>query len=301
MKKGRYALRQPQGEQGGAMRMQLVDLMGRTMPPRPWAEGENIPWNEREFSARMLHEHLSQAHDAASRRETIIERQVGWIHGTLLSGKATTVLDLGCGPGLYTNRLGRLGHTCVGIDYSPTSIEYAQERAAEEQLACRYELRDIRGGSYGAGHGLAMLIYGELNVFPRETAAGILREMNMSLMEGGTLLLEVHTLAAVQALGEREAEWYTADYGVFGDVPYLCLTEYFWHAEIQAATTRYYVVDAASAVMTRYAQTMQAYTEEEYRALLGNCGFGKVAFHTGLASDGELEQPGLQVITASRG
>jgi SAM-dependent methyltransferase len=301
MTKGGYVLRQHRGEQGGAMRMQLVDLIGRTMPPGPWAEGENIPWNEPEFSARMLREHLSQAHDAASRRETIIERQVGWIHETLLRGKATTVLDLGCGPGLYTSRLGRLGHTCVGIDYSRASIAYAQERAAEEQLACRYELRDIRSGSYGAGYGLAMLIYGELNVFPRKTAAEILRGINTSLMEGGTLLLEVHTSAAVRAMGERGAEWYTADHGVFGDVPYLCLTECFWHAEIQAATTRYYVADAASAVVTRYAQTMQAYTEEEYRALLGSCGFGQVTFHTGLAGDGELEQPGLQVITASRG
>lgn len=36
-------------------------------------------------------------------------------------GNPTRILDLGCGPGLYTSRLARLGHCCVGIDFS----EYA--------------------------------------------------------------------------------------------------------------------------------------------------------------------------------
>jgi len=158
--------------------MRLDELIRRATPPAPWSEGENIPWFEPAFSARMLREHLSQDHDLASRRETLIEQQVGWIHQTLLEARATTVLDLGCGPGLYAQRLARLGHACVGIDYSPAAIAYARQQAAEERLTCRYELRDMRGGGYGmygGGFGLAMLIYGEFNAFPRETAADILR------------------------------------------------------------------------------------------------------------------------------
>lgn len=280
--------------------MRLEELPGRAMPPEPWAEGENIPWDEPAFSARMLREHLSQAHDAASRREETIERQVAWIHGMLLGGRETRVLDLGCGPGLYASRLARLGRTCVGMDYSSASIAYARERAAEAGLACRYELRDIHGGGYGAGYGLAMLIYGELNVFPRETAAGILRGMHAALAEGGMLLLEAHTLAAAREMGERGPGWYAAGRGLFGDASYVCLTEHFWHTAIEAATTRYYVVDAATAAVTPYAQTMQGYSEEEYGALLEACGFTEVAFHAGLEGDEGPEQPGLRAITARK-
>ena len=46
----------------------LTDLIQRDIAPKPWAEGEKIPWNDPEFSRRMLKEHLSQKHDAASRR-----------------------------------------------------------------------------------------------------------------------------------------------------------------------------------------------------------------------------------------
>ena len=93
----------------------LRDVIGRRVPPEPWAEGENIPWDEPAFSARILAEHLSQEHDAASRRFDIVDEQVAWLHGELLSGCTTKVLDLCCGPGLYANRLARLGHEVTGI------------------------------------------------------------------------------------------------------------------------------------------------------------------------------------------
>jgi SAM-dependent methyltransferase len=165
--------------------------------------------------------------------------------------RATTVLDLGCGPGLYTRRLARLGHACVGIDYSPAAIAYAREQAEEERRTCRYELRDMRGGGYGVDFGLAMLIYGELNVFPRETAADILCEMSAALAAGGTLLLEVHTDEGVREIGDQGSTWYTTERGLFGDQPYLCLKEHFWHPDVRAATTRYCVVETATGVVAR--------------------------------------------------
>ena len=49
--------------------------------------------------------------------------------GSLGLERGARVLDLGCGPGLYTTRLAKLGHTCVGIDFSPASIAYAKAEA----------------------------------------------------------------------------------------------------------------------------------------------------------------------------
>ena len=84
--------------------MNLIDIITRQSPPKPWAEGEKIPWNDLGFSERMLREHLSQEHDAASRRSAVIDRHVDWIHHTLLTGQPTQLLDLGCGPGLYIRK-----------------------------------------------------------------------------------------------------------------------------------------------------------------------------------------------------
>lgn len=76
--------------------MNLNEIVQRTTPPIPWAEGEKIPWNEPGFTQRMLREHLSQAHDAASRRLSKIDDHVAWIHADLLAGRPARVLGLGC-------------------------------------------------------------------------------------------------------------------------------------------------------------------------------------------------------------
>ena len=65
------------------MLMKLSDLANLSDMPKPWSEGDNIPWNEPGFSQRMLREHLSQEHNKASRRFEKIDKQVDWIHAHL--------------------------------------------------------------------------------------------------------------------------------------------------------------------------------------------------------------------------
>ena len=277
--------------------MNLLDIVHRQNPPQPWAEGEKIPWNAPGFSRRMLQEHLSQAHDSASRRAETIDRHVSWIPNTLLSGRSTKILDLGCGPGLYTSRLAALGHTCTGIDFSPASIAFAREQAAQKGLNCQYQLADIRTASYGTGYGLAMQIFGEINVFTQADAVTILEKARASLIEGGTLLLEPHTLAAVCQLG-NECWWQAAEHGLFSEDPHLLLYESHWDREGRTTTERYHVVDAATGSITRHASTMQAYSEAGYQDLLENCGFGAIQFYPSLCGDQDGSQPALFVLVA---
>ena len=280
--------------------MNLLDLVHRQAVPSPWAEGEKIPWDEPGFSQRMLREHLSQQHDAASRRCETIDRHVSWIHSQSLSGRPTSILDLGCGPGLYTSRLARLGHRCVGLDFSPASIAYAREQAAKERLECTYRQEDIRVADYGAGHGLVMLIFGEFNVFRPAEAHAILRKAYRALAPEGLLLLEPHTFSAMRKMGEQPRSWYAAESGLFSARPHLCLSESFWDAESRVAIERYYVIDAQSGEVARHATSVQAYSAEEYRSLLDEGGFGEAESHPSLSGIAEKGQDDLFAIVARK-
>lgn len=280
--------------------MNLTTIFQRKLPPEPWEEGEKIPWNEPAFSARMLQEHISQEHDAASRRSAIIDRQVDWIHRRLLGGAATRILDLGCGPGLYTSRLARLGHTCMGIDFSPASIQYAIEMAEQGELDCRYIRNDIRRAEYGAGYGLVMLLYGELNVFRPDDVRLILSKACRALAPGGLLLLEPHTYEAVRQAGSQDRSWYTSNGGLYSPNPHLVLQESFWHEAQQAITIRYYILEAGGSDVIRYAESMQAYDENGYRMILEEAGFGGVRFHPGLSEAAEDRAPELIAITGRK-
>lgn len=249
----------------------------------------------------MLQEHLSQEHDAASRRSETIEAHVDWIHSHLLKGRPTKVLDLGCGPGLYTSRLAHRGHECVGIDYSPASIAYAGDEARRENLRCIYLRQDIRQAEYGTGFGLAMLIFGEFNVFRPSDARAILQKANGALADGRVLLLEPHTDAAIRNIGARGSHWYSAERGLFSDRPHLCLQEHSWDSGTNAATIRYFIVDATTGDVSNYAQSFQAYSDDEYRSLLIECGFEDVEFLPSLTGDaGELQGDLIAVVARKR-
>jgi SAM-dependent methyltransferase len=276
----------------------LLDLVRRRPVAAPWQDGDNIPWHEAGFSERMLNEHLSQDHDAASRRGAIIDQHVAWLHTAMLSSTPARVLDLGCGPGLYTSRLARLGHECVGIDYSPASIDHAAEEARRGDLRCEYRREDIRQAEYGGPFGLAMLINGEFNVFAPDDVKAILRKCRAALAPGGQLVLEPHVFDTLRSRGEGGRSWYSADCALFSDRPHLLLEENFWHADVHVATTRFLLVDAATGEVTTHAASYQAYTQEEYRSVLKECGFHEVRFHASLTGQADQSSPEYLVLVA---
>jgi len=280
--------------------VELDDILSRETPPRPWSEGEKIPWNEPGFSRRMLKEHLSQDHDAASRRFELIDRHVHWIHQHVLAGKVTKILDLGCGPGFYTQRFARLGHECVGIDFSPASIAYAKKQAAQQGLSCRYDQADFRVVDYGLDYGLVMLIFGEYNVFKPQDARTILAKVFRALRPGGILLLETHTFTSVQEIGSYAPTWYSSPSGLFSDHPHLYLQENFWDRELNAATTRYYIIDVETGAVSRHAASMQAYTGDDYRSILTGCGFKDIEFYPSLLGDGSRTGSEFLVFTSRK-
>ena len=264
--------------------MNLRDIVRRKVPPAPWAEGENIPWDDPDFSKRMLSEHLTQNHNLASRQFDIIDRQVTWIHEEVLGGTPTRILELTCGPGLYTSRLAGLGHECVGIDYAPEPIRYAQETASREGLACTYRLEDVREAEYGNGYGLVMMIFGQFNVFRRSEARSILEKAFSALVPDGRLLIEPQRFDTVENGGRAGSSWYSCGEGggLFSDRPHLCLSESFWDPEGQAATQRFFIVDAETGEVTHHALTNEAYTDEQFQVLLAQAGFGDIRFYPSL-------------------
>jgi SAM-dependent methyltransferase len=280
--------------------MNLLNLIQRTAKPKPWSEGDNIPWNDPGFSQRMLDEHLTQEHDAASRRFEKIDQHVDWIHNQILEGKPGKILDLGCGPGLYISRLARLGYICVGIDYSPASIAFAQETAREEDLSCTYIQADLRQADYEVGFDAVMLIFGEFNVFEPRDASLILKKAYQALEPDGWLILEPHTNEAIEKIGKQSPSWYSSPQGLFSERPHLVLQENFWDEETKTATIRYFVLDANRTDVVRFAQSFQAYQQSDYQNILADCGFAEINFYPALTGTLDPTQECLQAIVARK-
>lgn len=256
----------------------LIDVVRRP-PLTPWADGGKIPWDDPDFSRRMLSEHLEQAHGRASRPAAAIEAEVGWLHTHVLGGRPSRVLDLGCGPGLYTSALARRGHASTGIDFGPASIAYARDTAARGALDCTYVEADLRDATFGEAFDLVLLIQGELHTFPPAQAQDILGRAASALRPGGRLVLEALRWEAIRAIGERATRWTAAESGLWSDAPYVELYEATWDAESAVSVERWHIIDAAAGHVRRYGSTTQAYTDADLVAMVERAGLAVAEWH----------------------
>ena len=262
-----------------------------------WEGVTKLPWNEAAFSARMLREHLSQLHDGASRRLSTIERHVSWIHNVVLKGRPQSVLDLGCGPGFYTQRLAALGHDVLGLDIAPAAIDYARSHARAEAQRLRYELADFTVAPLAGPFDFAMMIHGEFNTLSREQASRLLGRIARTLARTGSLLLEVHRIDVVEAMGNRGRRWFAVQSGLFGDVPHVRLDESRWDAQQAQAVNLNWVIDGETRTVTRFGTVTQGYSHDEYGRLLRESGFSRLDCYPALT--GESSDAQYTVLVAS--
>lgn len=241
-----------------------------------WSGAYKIPWDDPDFSRRMLAEHLSQNHDMASRRVEWIDKQVAWIHGYLLGGQPSSILDLGCGPGFYSHRLAARGHRCQGIDFGPASIEYAQQHNPTPSQ-CTFVLGDIRHASFGGPYDLAMMLFGEFNVFAPAEVSAILQGVRAILHPKGRLILETQTPGIVEQASHCEPSEQQCESGLFSDQPYRCRTESRWLPDEDVTVQTFSVMETANNQTRVYRSTTKAWSDHDLMELLTDAGFHEAA------------------------
>ena len=259
----------------------LWKIYQRAERPLPWDKNNgNLPWNDPEFSARMLREHLDQSHGAASRTDPERAMLLDWLWQKLGLQSGSTVYDMTCGPGLYAVALAERGCRVTGVDFGPASVGYAGELAAQHGVgeSCQIIEQDIRDADYaGANFDAAMFLYGQLAVFPREEAQVLLKNAADALGENGRLVIELLNQDRVDK--ENSTWWYSDDTGLWGDAPYLHFGERFWNAEEKRSTERFHILHLNTGKLDEIILSDQTYASDDMTAMLKIAGFKTVSIY----------------------
>ncbi len=260
-----------------ALSRALWKIYQRPERPEPWATGGNLPWNDPDFSRRMLREHLDQSHGAASRVEPERDMQLEWLWKKLGLESGRSVLDVTCGPGLYAVALAGRGCEVTGVDFGPASVAYAREHAQEEGVASRCTIleADVREQAFPEeSFDAALFIYGQLGVFKREEVQDLLNKIARALRPGGKLCVE---LLNQERVDKKESNWwYTDDKGLWGEAPYLHLGERFWYADQELSLERFQILELETGELSEIHLFDQSYSVETMTRMMRTAGFGEV-------------------------
>jgi SAM-dependent methyltransferase len=261
--------------------LNLEQLLQLQQPPEPFAPGSTLFWDDPHISAQMLAAHLDPATAAASRPPDTIDRSVAWIIDTLDLQAGATILDLGCGPGLYAARLAERGMRVTGVDYSRRSIDYARHAARAQQLAITYHYQNYLTFSETDAYDVALLIYGDYCVLALPQRRQLLQNIHRALRAGGHMVLDVSTRAH-RARHGRQKGWSVANGGFWRPGLHLVLEQGFDYPAELIYLDQYLVLDPDK-TLTVYRNWFQDYTPERITAELTAGGFRVVSLCGDLA------------------
>ena len=249
----------------------LSAMFGYSAKPQLFEPGETHFWDDSHISKSMLEAHLSSDNDAASRKLETISKTIAHLVSSNILKQGDKVLDLGCGPGLYSAKLCENGMKVTGIDISERSIDFAIRYAKEKGLNINYRRMDFFNISYRSGFDAVLQIYGELCTFSDEKRDELLAKIHKALKTDGLFIFDVSTRAQRMKKGLKN-NWYMSDGGFWRPGKHFVLEQGLDYPEHDVWLDQYIVVDD-SADVSVYRNWFHDYTLQSIRQTLEKADF----------------------------
>lgn len=233
-------------------------------------------WTDPYIQKNLLEAHLNPQSDAASRNPQSIATTVNFIDGQIQAN--SHILDLGCGPGLYAQRLTEKGHRVTGVDFNKASIAYAKKQATASHFICADYIRDFPDGQYDA----VMMIYCDMGTHSDEQRDALLTACFEALNTKGKLIFDVFNENIVSDKKEEKTWQYSAGPGFWRKEPHLVLKQTFHYPQNRAFADQYHIVSGDK--VDYFLLWERYYTKHEIHGLLKRIGFQQVSIFDDLLS-----------------
>ena len=257
--------------------MRLLDIINSSYQPELYKKGTGSMWTDEHISKQLLDIHLNPDLDLASRKMTTIEKTTDWILQQVESNRKLTILDLGCGPGLYSKIMAEQGHCVTGIDISETSINYAKEQSSINDLNITYQQGNYLEVDFESGkYDLVILVYTDFGVLTPSERETLLESISKALKIGGKLILDVFSDENIEQKATPKS-WVAAESGFWKNHPYLALSESFIYDQEKIVLYQHLIIDNHSTEVYRF--WTHYFSETKLRELFGKFDFEKIEFN----------------------
>ena len=214
-------------------------LLHMLKKPAIWQRGIEPLWDDEHISKGMLEAHLNPDWDAASRPHSLIDRSVEWLSSVIPAG--SKVLDIGCGPGLYTKRLSDMGYHVTGMDYSKRSIAYAKSH----DLKTEYIYQNYLELDYIDNFDAVTLIYCDYPALIPDERIILLGKVYKALKPGGIFILDANTDKYFMSISKKKSWALYENGGYWSAEPYICLESTYLYENNTIAVDQYVVITSS--------------------------------------------------------
>ena len=278
--------------------MNINELITRTRKPVLYEKGSAFMWTDKHISKQLLDIHLNPDIDLASRKKSTIEKTAEWILNTQKGKGKLSVLDLGCGPGLYAEIFAEEGHEVTGVDISENSIAYARQSAKHKKLDITYLNTSYLDLTLGSDkYDLIIMIYTDLGVLIPADRERLIALVYRVLKKGGTFIFDV--------LKDNDIEnkispktWEACSKGFWKGTPYLALSESFLYAKEKVILFQHTIVDSDE-TFEIFRFWTHFFSPDNVRKMLAAHNFTDIKINENLLPEGDVWSGDNVIFTAA--
>ncbi len=158
--------------------------------PKIFEKSTDKFWDDEHISKQMLKLHLSPQVEAASKTKKTIEAETNFIIKWTNMNADKTVLDLGCGPGLYVKQFAETKAKVIGIDLSDSSIKYANEHIKSNYKNIEFLKMNYLDINFKKSFNIATLIFYDFCALSTDDQEILLTKINESLKDDGVFIFD---------------------------------------------------------------------------------------------------------------
>lgn len=221
------------------MNQRILDFF-KTVPPL-YEKSSKAFWDDEHISKSMLAAHFDREHDGASRKMSTVQTSAEWICQCCPDAKGRQLLDLGCGPGIYSELLYDKGFSVTGLDFSKRSIAYAQDHAKKTGRNIAYHYQNYLEMNYENLFDIAILIYCDFGVLSPKDRGILLSKIHRALKKDGLLVLDVLHQPYRNTFQGTQSVQYEAG-GFWSPEPYVVIQRNQYYGETDNTLEQYLVI-----------------------------------------------------------
>ena len=266
--------------------MNFNRLTELSQKPVLYEPGDAMMWTDPYISKQLLKAHLDPEIDSATRKPESIRKTISFIM-RYCKNPGMKILDLGCGPGLYTEKLAERGHQVTGMDFSENSIEYARSQARKNNLQIDYICQNYLTLDIRNRYDLIIMIFCDFGVLLPDDRDTLLKKIYNGLVPGGTFIFDVINDKNLDDKFPGEKAWTVSEGGFWRPHKYLELINGFHYPENHVFLMQHSIMDEKDN-LTRYRFWTHYFDKETLIPELTDHGFENIESKTNILPEGNV-------------
>ncbi len=266
--------------------MDFNELIKASTKPTLYEPGDALMWADRYISKQLLKIHMDPNIDAASRKPESIKKTLEFIYD-LCEKSGMNILDLGCGPGIYTQDIAAKGHYVTGMDFSENSIAYAKNQANRNKLRIEYVCKNYLMLDYLEKFDLIMMIYTDFGVLIPDDRKRLLQNVFHALKPGGIFIFDVLNDKNLDVKFPEQQSWDVSNGGFWRESPYLELVNGFRYNKENVYLKQHSIIDQSGSC-TKYRFWIHYFNSGTLIPMLSDHGFENIELYNNVLSESDI-------------